>query len=244
MISSSRRSLSNPIRSAVSRDPGDLLAGFGGPGRPVDADDPSPPLLAGEPGDHPGLRAAGYGAHDYGVEEDAEFPLLLLDLYGPVGESQAAESVIRGARRDRVGLLAGGLDVRQSPLPALLEADAEVRFHQAHVGAHDPAELDVADPIVDHVGPVHPALLHEDTFHACPGGSGGDLAGVVGLHPAYGDERVATLGEGVGAEVLELAGLIAPVGEAGVAVVALGPERRPAQMRGQPLEAVHGRGAE
>src|SRR5215210_5189257 len=43
---------------------------------------------------------------------------------------------------------------------------------------------------------------------------------------------------------IQLSGLVAAVGEARVAVVALGPERRPAKMRGQPLQPMHRRGAE
>ena len=69
-------------------------------------------------------------------------------------------------------------------------------------------------------------------------GGGRHLARVVGLHAADRDERVAALRERVGDEVLELAGLVAAVGQAAVAVVALGPELRAAEVRGQPLEPV------
>ena len=58
-------------------------------------------------------------------------------------------------------------------------------------------------------------------------GDRGDLAGVVGLVAADRDQRVRALGERVGDEVLELAGLVAAVGEPGVAVLALGPDLRP-----------------
>ena len=97
----------------------------------------------------------------------------------PAGEPEAAELVVRRAGRDRVRRAAGGLDVGERLLPALLEADPEPGPHEAHVGAHDPAELDVAHAVVDDVGPVDPALLHEHAAHArCaprrprPGGCG------------------------------------------------------------------------
>jgi hypothetical protein len=210
----------------------------------VDADHPPRALLAGEPGDHPGLRAAGDRAHDHRVEEDAELALLRLDLVGPAREAEAAELVVRGAGRDRVRRAARGLDVGERLLPALLEADPEPGLDEAHVGAHDPAELDVADAVVDDVRPVDPALLHEDAAHAGARGGGRDLAGVVGLDAADRDERVAALGERVGDEVLELARLVAAVGQPAVAVVALGPDRRAAEMARQPVEPVDGGGAE
>ena len=95
---------------------------------------------------------------------------------------------------------------------------------QPYVGAGEPADQDVADLVVHGVRPVHPALLHEHALEPGAGGDGGDLAGVVGLHAADGDERVAALGERVGDEVLQLAGLVAAVRDAGVAVLALGPD--------------------
>src|SRR5262249_55475262 len=54
------------------------------------------------------------------------------------------------------------------------------------------------------------------------------------------DEGVAPLCQGVGDEVLELAGLVATVGKTRADVIALGPELCTAQMRGQPFEAMHG----
>ena len=50
-----------------------------------------------EAGDHAGVRRAGHGAHDDGVEEDAQLRLLRRHLAGPVGEAHAAERVV--ARR-------------------------------------------------------------------------------------------------------------------------------------------------
>ena len=73
----------------------------------------------------------------------------------------------------------------------------------------------------------------------------GDLARVVRLDAADRDERVAALGERVGGEVLELAHLVAAVGEARVAVLALGPDLDlAAEVLGEALEAVDRGGAE
>ena len=74
---------------------------------------------------------------------------------------------------------------------------------------------------------------------------GRDLARVVRLDAADRDERVAALRERVGGEVLELAHLVAAVGEPGVAVLALGPDLDPAaEVLAQPLEPVDRRRAE
>ena len=152
--------------------------------------------------------------------------------------------MVGGAGRNRVRRAAGSLDVVDRLFPALLEADAEAGLHEPHVGAHDAAQHDVADAVVDDVRPVHPALLHEHAAEPEVGRDGGDLARVVRLHAADRDERVAALRERVGDEVLELARLVAAEREPGVAVVALGPDRGAAQVLRQPLEPVDGRRAE
>ena len=79
-------------------------------------------------------------------------------------------------------------------------------------------------------------------FEAEMRGDGCDLARVVRLDAADRDERVAALRERVGGEVLELARLVAAVREAGVAVVALGPDLDlAAEVLAQPVEAMHRR---
>ena len=60
--------------------------------------------------------------------------------------------------------------------------------------------------------PVDPVLLDDGGAEAVPGCDGGDLAGVVGLEAADGDQRVGLLGQGVGEEVFEFAGFVAAVG--------------------------------
>ena len=76
-------------------------------------------------------------------------------------------------------------------------------------------------------------------------GDRGDLACVVRLDAADRHERVAALRERLRRQVLELARLVASVGEAGVAVVALRPDLdAAAEVLGEALESVHGRGSE
>ncbi len=106
---------------------------------------------------------------------------------------------------------------RDRLLPRLLEPDAEPGGREPHVGAHEPRQQDVADPVVHRVRPVDPVLLHEHGLQPEVRGDGGDLPGVVGLHAADRHERVGALRERVGHEVLELAGLVAAEREAAVA---------------------------
>ncbi len=224
--------------------PRDLCERLRRPGRAVDAQHAPLALLRGEPDHHPGLRAARDRAHDDGVEEDAQLPLLLGDLARPARVAEPAERVIRRARRDRVRLAAAGLDVGQRRLPALLEPDPEAGLDQPHVGAEDAAELDVPDAVVHGVRPVDPALLHEHAVEPEPRRDRGHLARVVRLHAADRDERVAALRERVGGKVLELARLVAAECEPAGHVVALGPDRRTAELGGEPVEPVHRRRAE
>src|SRR5690606_32571333 len=217
----------------VAGDAADLLARLRRLGRRVDADDAS--LWAarvgelGESGDHACLGAARDRADDDRVEEDAEFAFLGGHFVGPVGETETAERVVGGARRNGVRRAAGFLDVADGLLPAFLEADAELGADEPDVRAGQSAEQDVADPVVDGIRPVDPTFLDQDAFHPGAGGHRGDLASVIGLHAADGDEGVAALRQGVGDQVLELAGLVATEGDAGVAVFPLGPDRRAAE---------------
>src|SRR5262245_51656145 len=121
--------------------------------------------------------------------------------------------------------------------PALLELDPEALVHQLDLGAEDAAHQDVADAVIDAVVPVDPALLHQPALHAELGGDGRDLAGVVGLHATDGDQRVAVLRDRFRHQVFELAHLVAAEGEAGVAVLALGPDLdAPAEMVAEALQ--------
>ena len=226
------------LRGRVAGDPQHLGVRLGGLGRAVDADHAPAAALEGEPGDHAGLRRAGDRADDDRVEEDAEIALLLRHLDRPAGEAEAAERMVGGAGRDRVRLAAGLLHVAQRLLPRLLEADAEAGLDEPHVGAAEARHEDVADPVVGDVGPVDPALLHQHALQAEAGGDRRHLPRVVGLHAADRHQRVAARRERVGDEVLELAGLVAAEGDARVAVVALRPQPRAAEMGGEAVERV------
>ncbi len=157
---------------------------------------------------------------------------------------KTAERMVGRARGDGIWRAAGGLDVGQRLLPARLEADAEPFAHHADVGAEDAAQQDVADPVVDRVGPVHPALLHQHALQPDTCRDRGNLARVVGLHAADRHQRVAALGERVGDQVLELPGLVAPERESAVAVLALGPDLGAAEVLAEPLQRVDGGGPE
>src|SRR5699024_4206845 len=121
-------------------------------------------------------------------------------------------------------------------LPALLEADAEPGFYELDLGAHDPRQDNVADPIVHRIRPVDPALLHQTRLEAELGSDRGDLPRVVRLHAADRDQMRGALSERVGNQVLELAGLVATEGEPGVAVLTLGPDAGTAEVLGEPVE--------
>src|SRR5580704_11723492 len=129
-------------------------------------------------------------------------------------------------------------------LPAVLEADAEPCLYQTDVGPHDAGQQDVADLVVDRVRPVHPALLNQDGLQACPGGDRGDLPRVVGLHPADADQGVRALPERVGDQVLQLPGLVAAEGQPAVAVFSFGPDAGAAEVIAEPVQRMHGAGAE
>ena len=130
------------------------------------------------------------------------------DLHRPAREPVAAERMVTEAPAgNRVGLAAGREHVREHLFPALLDADAELRPDQPHVRTSKPAYQDVADLVVDEVRPGDPALLDEHELQTGIGGYGRDLAGVVGLDAADRHERVATLRQCVGDQVLQLAPL-------------------------------------
>ena len=119
----------------------------------------------------------------------------------------------------------------------MADADVEAVVDQPHVGAHDAAQHDVADPVVDRVLVRDPGLLHQPAFHPDLGRDRRHLARVVRLHAADRDQRVGVRGDRIGNDIFELAQLVAAEREAGIAVLTLGVELdRIAQMRAQALE--------
>ena len=150
-----------------------------------------------------------------------------------------------GAGRNRVGLAALGLHVRNRLFPALANADVKAFIDQLHVGAHDAAEQDIADAVVDGVLVRHPAFLHQAALHADLGRDGCDHAGVVGLHAADRDQRVGIGSDRIGDDVFELAQLVAAEGETRIAVLALGVELDlAAEMLREPLQLLDMGGSE
>ena len=170
------------------------------------------------------MRRAGDGADHDVVEGEAEFLLLLPDLFGKADIAQAAIFMDRSPGRDRIGFAALGLDVLDGLFPAPSDTDIEAFVDHLHVGAHDAAEHDVADAIVDRVLVRHPALLNQTALEADLCGDRGDHAGVVGLHAPDGNQRVGVRRDRVGNDVLELAQLVAAEGETGIAILPLGIE--------------------
>ena len=168
------------------------------------------------------------------VEREAEVPLLRPHLLGETDIAEAAVFVHRGACRNSVRAPALRLDVLQRILPALANADIEAFIDQANVRAHDAAELNVADAVINRILVRDPGLLDETALHADLGGDRRDHAGVIRLHAADRDQCVGVRGDRVGDDVFELAQLVAAEREAGVAVFALGVELDvAAEMRGE-----------
>ncbi len=171
--------------------------------------------------------------------------LLLLPATSPAQRAKpnAAERMIRRPGRDRVRLPAAGLDVRERLLPARPKADVEPSRAEPHVRAQHPGEQDIADLVVDAVRPVDPVppararSARPSTRSDCR-----HLPRVVRLNSADRDERVTALSERVGGEILELAHLVAAVGEARVTVVPLCPDLDcAAKMLTQPPQWMHRR---
>src|SRR3954462_11449847 len=100
-------------------------------------------------------------ADDHCVKEDAQLLLLLLHFIGPVGEAETAKTMVGRTGRDGVRYAATCADLLQRVLPALLETNPEPCLDELDLGAHDARKQDVANPIVDRIRPVHPALLHQ-----------------------------------------------------------------------------------
>lgn len=96
-------------------------------------------------------------------------------------------------------------------------------FYHVDICAHQTGQLYIPDFFIRRIFPSgDPVFLDEGDVQAEGGGGGGDLAGVIGLDAADGDEGVAALGEGFGEEVLQFAGLVPAKGEGRVEVFAFG----------------------
>ena len=180
------------------------------------------------------MGGAGDRAHDDVIEADTHVRLLRPDFFCKTDEPEPAEGMNGRACGNAVGHATTVLHVFHGALPAFADADVEAFVHELDLRAHHAAHENVAYAIVDGVLEGHPALLHEAALQPQLCRNGRNLTRVVGLHAADGHERVRALRKGVGHDVFELANLVAPEGEAAVAVLALGKEVHPSpEMLGQ-----------
>src|SRR6266403_3831757 len=153
--------------------------------------------------------------------------------------------MFRAPRRNRKRLSAGLANGFHRHFPARTDADVETARVQSHVGAQDARHLDVTDAVIDSVGVIDPVLLHQHTLHPEVRRHGGDLPRLIRLDATDRYQRVAALGERLGDQVLELAGLVAAESQAAVAILTLGVEiDLSAQMRAQALQGLDWCGAE
>lgn len=106
------------------------------------------------------MRRARDGAHDNSVEEHAELALLLGHLADPIRKPEAAERMVRCARRNRVRRAARLEHRIEGALPAVANPDVETRLLHADIASHNPGQLDVADDLEARVVAVDPELLH------------------------------------------------------------------------------------
>src|SRR4029077_3322276 len=153
--------------------------------------------------------------------------------------------MLRAPGRNRERFATAVANVLQGEFPARADPYVETRRVQAHVSAQDARHLDVADAVIDGVGVVDPVLLHQHALHSQVRRYGCDLPRLVRLDTTNGYRRVAALGQRLGDQVLELAGLVATESQAAVAILTLGVEiDLAAQMRAQTLQGLDWCGAE
>ena len=165
-------------------------------------------------------------AHDHPVEGDAHVEGLGEDLVGAGDIAQRAHGV-GAAAGDDVG--------RAGPGAARSAADRLHRRVQVGPRWHDldpfdahQAEQEVVAARVRLVAAGDALLEHQAALEALARRGGQGEAAMVGLRRADGDQGVGALGEGVGDQELQLAGLVAARRQA-QGVVALDPDFRPAQ---------------
>ena len=151
--------------------------------------------------------------------------------------------MLRAARRNRIRLAAGAANFLHGELPAGTDADVEAGSVQAYIGTGMRDIWMLPTLVIHRVGVIDPVFLHQHTLHSQVGCDRGDLAGLVRLDTADGHQRVATLGERLGNQVLELACLVAAERQAAIAVLALGVELNlAAKLRAQSLQGLMGVG--
>ena len=228
----------------ASGDARDLLPGLVHSCGCVDTDHVLGAVGVRETRDHAGLRRTGHRAHDHVVESNAPFLLLVLHFECPTGKPVAAKWVVGGTGGNRIWLATCSLDLFDGTLPRIAETNVESSRVESNVSTENSRKQNVAGFLVLGFVVVDPMLLDDDCFQAQLGGHRGHLTGVVGLNTTDGYEGVAALRQGIGGQVLEFARLVPAVGDAGIQVLAFGPDLDVAtQVFGEAIPAFEGRRA-
>ena len=156
----------------------------------------------------------------------------------------AAKWVVGGTGGNRIGLATCCLDIFNGTLPRIAETNVESSRVESNVRTEDPREQNVAGFLVLDFVVVDPMLLDDYCPEAQLGGHGRHLSGVVGLNATDGHEGVAAVRQGIGGQVLEFARLVPAVGDAGIQVLAFGPDLDvAAQVLGEAIPAFQWRRA-
>ena len=220
-------------RSAgFARERDDVGADARGLGVDVDADDARVRHRHGGAGDEAGLRAGAAGAvHDRGRRK-ARLRGLRFDLGDGRGIGDRAQRV-----RDAVGHEVGLVPLRLEIVDQRANGGVAVAgpWHVMEMRAEQAVEERVAGGFVFRRRRCEAAVIDGEMAgktEFCGGRR--DLPLAVRLHDAAGDDRIGAAGNGFMQDVVELAQLVAAEAEPG-GVLALHPQPRSAEMRGQPL---------
>ncbi|KAJ6168851.1 inositol-3-phosphate synthase [Penicillium chrysogenum] len=176
------------LSSSILRNPQNLRPGRLNRRRSINPNNPPlrirriQPLKQLKPSNHPGKSRPRNSTNKHRIKENPHLPLLLPNLKRPPRKPKSTKRMVRRPSRNIVGFLPITPRLLHNPLHGILMLDPEPGRVEPHIRAHQPRQLDVARALVARA-------------RAC--GDGGDLARVVALHAADGDEGRAALGLGV-----------------------------------------------
>ena len=146
--------------------------------------------IRGKTHHHPGVSRTGHCAHDHIFERETELPFLSAHFFGEADITEAAKFMDGSARRNPVRLSPFRFDILDRGLPAVTDSDIEALVDQFHFRAHDAAQHDVANPIVERILMRHPVFLDEAALHADLGRGGRHHPSVVGLNATNGYQGI------------------------------------------------------